>query len=146
MKSSTISAPLRGCTPHFACKKNIKEMQLKALRLGNADFDHREVSDATATEYSIEIGPGDVLYHPAGVWHKVECLEDSIAINISLIASSYAEVFVSNLLQLLMKNEHWRAPVQTRNVEAAHGVVQELINGTSVSTCEISKSTRFHFK
>lgn len=60
---------------------------------------------------SVELDPGDVMYHPAGVWHRVECLEDSIAINISITAASYAEVFCSGLQQLLMQSSSWRSPV-----------------------------------
>jgi hypothetical protein len=41
----------------------------------------------------------------------VECEEDSISINISLIVSSYAEVFCSGLQQLLWENPMWRGPV-----------------------------------
>ena len=63
---------------------------------------------------------GDVLYHPAGVWHKVECLEDSITINISMIASSIAEIFCSNLQQLLCSDTSgfWRQPPDLRDPES----------------------------
>ena len=35
--------------------------------------------------------PGDILYHPAGIWHAVNSDEDSIAINFSLFAMRTAE-------------------------------------------------------
>jgi hypothetical protein len=43
-----------------------------------------------------------------GIWHRVECEEDSISINVSLIVSSYAEIFCSGLQQLLWENPAFR--------------------------------------
>lgn len=63
-------------------------------------------------EYEVVLEPGDILYHPAGIWHRVECLEDSIAINLSLMVTSYADLLCCGLLQMLMQNPSWRAPVQ----------------------------------
>ena len=74
------------------------------------------------------LSPGDVLYHPAGIWHQVECVEDSIAINISLISASYAEVFTTALQQLLWQDPMWRAPL-THNRELALSRMQSLLQG-----------------
>ena len=52
--------------------------------------DEREEEEEEEEE--VILRPGDVLYHPAGVFHHVECLEDSLAINVSLYASSYADL------------------------------------------------------
>ena len=41
---------------------------------------------------------GDVLYHPAGIWHSVYCNEDSIAINMSMKAMRTAE-FICHSVQ-----------------------------------------------
>lgn len=88
------------------------------------------------TDYVI-LEPGDVLYHPAGIWHKVECIEDSIAINISLIGASYAEVFCSGLQQLLMQNPNWRQSVnggcfdkdiKTKSLKVMTSIIDELPN------------------
>ena len=127
----------------------IPEQQLKAIRLGNTSFTYRECdpqyvkgsdsdfydpyqSDHVKTrlkqshwkgsstgDLEAIVQTGDVLYHPAGVWHKVECLEDSITINISMIASSMAEIFCSNLQQLLCSDndDFWRRPPDLRNPE-----------------------------
>ena len=43
-----------------------------------------------------------------GIWHRVECEEDSISINISLIVSSYAEIFCSGLQQMLLEYPMFR--------------------------------------
>lgn len=50
--------------------------------------------------FEVVLHPGDVLYHPAGMWHKVECLEDSVAINISVVAYSCVEHLAAFLLEL----------------------------------------------
>ena len=59
----------------------------------------------------IVLSAGDVLYHPAGIWHKVECIEDSISINISLIGASYAEVFCCGLQQVILYTKTIGLPI-----------------------------------
>ena len=115
-RNSTASAPMRGCTPHFGSKQapSVVETQLKALRLGQPSFSAEEFtkSSAASGETSIVLGPGDVLYHPAGVWHRVECLEDSVAINVSLVGASLAELVGSAVTQMLCVDSRWRGPVR----------------------------------
>ncbi len=60
---------------------------------------------------SVYLYPGDVMYHPAGIWHRVECITDSVAINISLYASSAAEVFCASLMQYLWNVPLFRRPL-----------------------------------
>jgi quercetin dioxygenase-like cupin family protein len=43
---------------------------------------------------TITLKEGDILYHPAGVWHSVTSTEDSISINFSMKAMRMGE-FVS---------------------------------------------------
>jgi ribosomal protein L16 Arg81 hydroxylase len=128
-RRSPVDAPLRGYTPHFgkAQGQDVKETQLKAAGacipqmkrstasstltgLQSADKKAAANANDASEEYcSVILHPGDVLYHPAGVFHKVECIEDSIAINISLYAASAAEVFCSALQQYL-----WQSGSQSR--------------------------------
>lgn len=130
--SSAIS-PIRGCTPHFGTNKidlGTAETQLKVLRLGDINFTSCQYESSSSGELGgnrcqVELSPGDVLYHPAGIWHRVECLEDSIAINVSLIASSYADVFCSGLQQLLMENPIWRGPCRVDSAEC-FSVIQSM--------------------
>ena len=59
------AAPLRGCTPHYRSKE-VAETQLKALRLSGEEptpGDERQECVLRA---------GDVMYHPAGIWHRFE--------------------------------------------------------------------------
>lgn len=46
-----------------------------------------------------------------GVWHRVECLEDSISINISLISTSLGDLVTSALTQRLWTKPEWREGV-----------------------------------
>ena len=118
--TSTASHPLRGCTPHFNDEKHgdVVEQQLKVLKLGDNKFSADQFRNVEKLAEVI-LKPGDVMYHPAGIWHRVECIDDSISINISLTAVSYADVFCSSLQQLLMENPLWRSSVfhEDRNLE-----------------------------
>lgn len=131
--TSTATMPLRGATPHYnaSSSNEISETQLKTLRLSNPTFQCDEYSN-NSNESCIALNPGDILYHPAGLWHRVECLEDSISINISLIATSsnYAEVFCNNLQQILLQNKKWRSPIRTGNqaqYKSSHQIMKQLI-------------------
>lgn len=93
-RESTAVAPLRGCTPHFKAlgkdkssssssilgfdqtATDLNEQQIKVLRLGDSSFSARQYVDAAAKgeddarkagqEHFVVLGPGDVMYHPAG--------------------------------------------------------------------------------
>ena len=40
----------------------------------------------------VTLHPGDVLYTPAGMWHRVECVDDSVSINVSLMGATWADL------------------------------------------------------
>lgn len=141
-RTSTATHPLRGCTPHFKLTgKNldVAEQQVKVLRLGNPSFEvseYQQKSDSNDSTgvFSVVLQPGDIMYHPAGIWHRVECIDDSISINISLTAVSYADIFCGALQQVLLENPAWRSALFTPTGSAtAHGmdareVMQSLLN------------------
>lgn len=52
----------------------------------------------------IVIEAGDFLYHPAGIWHAVECLEDSFTINLSMKNLNKTEI-IGNALKHLMNQD-----------------------------------------
>ena len=142
-KKSSLNGPIRGCTPHFGSDQGneVIETQMKCALVCDNIFDpssstslvsSSKVKDkkhkkkkvdetdnhqqhANEDNYTIIMEEGDVLYHPAGIWHRVECMENSVAINISLFASSAAEVVCSALQQYLwQKNPLFRRPLFTR--------------------------------
>jgi hypothetical protein len=71
---------LRGCTPHFKAlgkekssilgvnqtATDLNEQQLKVLRLGDSSFSAHQYVECAGQEHSVVLGPGDVMYHPAG--------------------------------------------------------------------------------
>lgn len=58
--------------------------------------------DGETGVHSVVLGPGDALYHPAGVFHSVRCLEESISVNISLMGVTYIDLILSTLRNRLM--------------------------------------------
>ena len=86
-RESTAVSPLRACTPHFKAQLNnlgkegipgkiqeqtdLYEQQLKVLRIGDPYFTANQhlgkKEELTYQKESVVVlGPGDVLYHPAG--------------------------------------------------------------------------------
>ena len=59
---------------------------------------------------SVTLEPGDVLYHPAGAWHCVECEGTGLSLNISLVLSTRADLVADALRQILWRDPAWRAP------------------------------------
>lgn len=48
------------------------------------------------------------MYFPAGMYHAVECLEDSISINISLTGVMHIDLILSTLKARLLGNSNLR--------------------------------------
>lgn len=102
-KRSTIAHPIRGSTSHYR-NVDTTEQQNKIHQLQDPQFDVEESFPQRADDpevITVELRAGDVLYHPAGIWHRVECNDDSISINVSLMPMSWADVLVSALKQRL---------------------------------------------
>lgn len=57
------------------------------------------------------LNEGDILYHPAGIWHSVEAIEDSISINFSLRHLRKADVIINALNMILLKDKSMREPL-----------------------------------
>ena len=52
----------------------------------------------------IDLNEGDILYHPAGIWHSVEAISDSISINFSLRNVKVSDVITNALSMILLKD------------------------------------------
>ena len=113
LQKSTLRHPLRGCTPHYRAP-DVVEGQLKAGRLSDEEFTFAPPPEnIEGPADTVVLEPGDVLYHPAGVWHQVEVLEPGVSINISLMAMNYAQLTCQSLQQYLLRRSEWRECVTT---------------------------------
>ena len=122
LQQGTIRDPIRGCTPHYAAPGAV-ESQLKAAALYDRKFRFgypEKGVTAIGDPQSILVKPGDVLYFPAGMWHKVEAVEPGVSINVSLMASNYASVTCQALQHLLLTTDpKWREPILQNPVHSA---------------------------
>ena len=125
LKKSPVEVPLRGCTPQWGTSDPVlasaaeQQAKLHAQHSSDRGFHHAPPADffSDATEVSVEAG--DVLYVPAGTWHRVKCEEDSLSINISLMGLTWADLFMDALKQRVLTHASARAPVCMRSI--AHG-------------------------
>jgi hypothetical protein len=110
LQKSIVKHPLRGCTPHYRSPEAV-EPQIKAARLAapNFIFGKPEIGkNAVGAVETVILHPGDVLYHPAGIWHQVRVVEEGVSINISLMATNFATITCQALQHFLMKRDEWR--------------------------------------
>lgn len=105
----TVSHPLRACTPHYAAPQ-VVESQVLAARLGHRKFQFHQPNESNSigAVEEVVLGPGDVFYFPAGMWHTIQVLEPGVSINISLMATNYAALTCQALQHLLLQKEEWR--------------------------------------
>lgn len=93
------------------------ENQIKIARLSNPDYQFGKQNlptNAFGNEVEIIMDAGDVLYFPAGMWHKVETLEYGVSINASLMGGTYASLVCKSLEHILLKREEWREVICSR--------------------------------
>ena len=101
-RKSGVTRPIRGFTPHFRSSSEIVEMQVKAARLDGTHFEYSVDASPFQTVDSVLLQEGDILYFPAGLMHKVECTDDSISINISLVGTRWADFMGDAVRQMLL--------------------------------------------
>lgn len=93
---SGLEAPLLGFTPHYKDSGNLEQQQKVHLAYNGVDMSlqnhNRDKIERDCVE--VTLYEGDILYHPAGIWHAVKCDEDSISINFSMRSMRLGE-FVS---------------------------------------------------
>lgn len=133
LKQGSVKHPLRGTTPHYRSPPDVIENQIKAARLSNPDYEYGMILDSNSFGDEVEIimEPGDILYFPAGMWHKVETLEYGVSINISLMGSNYANIFCKALEHELLKREEWREVICNgirKSNDEPNGYVVEKMN------------------
>jgi ribosomal protein L16 Arg81 hydroxylase len=120
---SGLSSPIRGYTPHYAAAGNSDE-QLKLHQLCNYKLENVGNQDEFPAEVILK--PGDVFYHPAGIYHAVECNQESISINLSLSAVSNLEILLNTLRQEVLRHNDLRSHFQAHSREQAAAQFKEL--------------------
>lgn len=109
---ASVPHPHRACATHFTDDANVRSLhtQHQFARLHDPAF--CGVPDGIEeTCESVILQEGDVLYHPAGVWHKVETVEadsNSLSINMSFFPASWGEVVLDTLAQRFVSDALFR--------------------------------------
>lgn len=101
---------IRGLAPHYATLQTY-ETQMKMAKIHDEGSEFLPNKDFFATCEEVILNPGDVFFHPAGAWHSVEALSDSLSINFSLLNLSWADVIGPAIQQLLYKDEGMRQKI-----------------------------------
>lgn len=116
LKRSGVAHPMRGCTPMWrqadATMRDAAEAQAKCHAqhaAGPFDPDPPRAFYEKAEE--VVLRPGSMLYVPAGTWHRVECEENSLSINVSLMGLSWADLVGDALKQRLRTHDAARRTV-----------------------------------
>ena len=114
-KKGPVPHPHRAAATHFP--------DTHVLHVQNAFHHYSALAASTICETphdddndteSVVLQAGDVMYHPAGIWHKVETIADgpdavnSLSINISLFPMTWGELMQETFQQLLLKESQWR--------------------------------------
>lgn len=144
LQQGTVRHPLRGCTPHYQAPK-VVESQLKAAHLSDANFQFQSPTvgvNAVGETAQVLVKPGDMLYFPAGMWHKVETVEPGVSINVSLMATNYAALVTQALHHVLLTQDEWRQSIVSGNVTDALEHLQQLLHKLPT---EIERLNRMNF-
>jgi Cupin-like domain len=129
LQEGTITHPLRGCTPHYSAPGTV-ESQLKSHYLFDRNFVFSTPtvpSNAKGEPKTVVLRPGDVLFFPAGMWHKVETLSDSVSINVSLMATNYAHAVSQALYHFLYSDPRFRQPITSNSETNAVDHLRQLM-------------------
>mmetsp|Transcript_19354 Transcript_19354/g.38840 ORF Transcript_19354/g.38840 Transcript_19354/m.38840 type:complete len:692 (+) Transcript_19354:62-2137(+) len=124
LRRGNIRHPIRATTPHYCREASVVENQLKVARMSrkNYGFEYDD-NNTLGEEKEIYLYPGDVLYFPSGMWHKVESVEAGVSMNVSLMGTTWASLVCNSLQHLLLgQDERWREVVTFRppNASANH--------------------------
>lgn len=111
-KKGPVDHNLRALSPHFADRSNYEQQMKLHLMSSPSRQEFRPPDSFFSDAEQVEVCEGGVLYHPAGIWHRVECVSDeAVSINVSLTTAPWAEVLTDALHQALWARPEFRAPV-----------------------------------
>jgi len=119
---NAVPNPIRGCTPHYSGIDTL-EQQLKIHRLSSSQFNVRSMK----THDVVTLTPGSFMYFPPGMWHRVECTEDSISINISMMPSSWSDLVCDGIRHMMWKDKNWREGIANMSRSKARTELHNLL-------------------
>ena len=137
LKRSAVGVPVRGCTPQWgaasAAVRTAAEQQAKlhAQHASGGTFEAAPPDAFFADADEVVVRPGSVLYVPAGTWHRVECDEDSLSINVSLMGTTWADHVADALRQRLLTHAAARAPVCMASVADGRRQLRDVLKVAS---------------
>jgi len=99
-KRGAVLHPLRALTPHYATPGAVVEEQFSGGAMCGSSLPAAQGEELM----EVILSSGDALWFPAGLWHTVECLEDSLSINASLVGLTWADICGGVVRQILWKN------------------------------------------
>jgi Cupin-like domain len=137
LRRGAYKFPLRGATPHYR-DDDARDIQHKLHAAHEPRFDF-EAPDSSVVE-EVTLRAGDVLFFPAGCWHRVSAVEgDSLSINVSLMPERYVDSIGDAFSHVLRADESLRAPIRVDSHEQARRIMAErlerakrLVNALSV--------------
>ena len=140
--------PLRGCTPQWGATshavRTAAEQQAKLhSQHASGPFDPAPAADFWADAEEVTLTPGTMLYVPAGTWHRVECVEDSVSINVSLMGASWADVVADALRQRLLAARSARAPVCMESIADGRSQLGAILELAKQELATLTPSTLY---
>ena len=113
MTEKGMEAPVLGFSPHFKNSSNL-EMQTKGAQCYNSvdilsAYDKARLQKESTT---VTLNEGDIMYHPAGIWHSVESVTDSISINFSMRQVRKADLIVNALRMHMFQDKDFREGIR----------------------------------
>ena len=91
--------------------------------MGTAYSRERLIKEST----EVTLDEGDILYHPAGIWHSVLSLTDSYSINFSLRQQRMADVVTNAVKMHLLKDINLRRGVRHSAQQSIHSQLTDAI-------------------
>ncbi|CAL1165220.1 unnamed protein product [Cladocopium goreaui] len=125
-KKGPVKNNVRALTPHFQTKANF-EQQMKLHVISEPSRPEFKPPDHFFADADVvDVTAGDILYHPAGIWHHVECTGEieSISINVSVSCATWADLVSDAIHQSLWSSASLRAPIVGLTVDYAAAVRQ----------------------
>ena len=102
-----------GFSPHYKKSSNL-EAQAKVIKAYNgvdigAKYDKKRLKKEGTV---VTLEEGDIMYHPAGIWHSVESVSDSISINFSMRQLRGADLVVNAVRMHLLGDDEMRKGIR----------------------------------